>query len=338
MGRSYRDYDRDSFKKKLRKCDWESLHDLENPDLVWDYILNKVNSILNQMCPLRKFSIKNYRPEWVTPELLVQIKDRDYIYKKAKQTGNQDDWKIAKHLRNTTNANIRLAKKEFILEELEMYKSDYKKFWKSIQSVIPDEKGGTRQDIQLNDRNDKVKSEDVAHFINDYFINIGKSSSANHLPKPVNPVESRAGRHNNSEQLWSLSVFTEVEVYKVIQSINISKSSRIENVSNFIIKEVFSILITEITYLFNLSVGKSIFPEAWKDALVIPIPKTGNLSKVQNYRPISLLPLPGKLLEKLIHNQISMYLELNNLLVDEQHGFRKDPLYRTFSSTVDKIY
>ena len=76
--------------------------------------------------------------------------------------------------------------------------------------------------------------------------------------------------------------------------------------------------------MFNISVESSVFPSAWKDALVIPIPKTGNLSQVKNYRPISLLPLPGKLLEKLVHNQISTFLETNNVLVNEQHGFRKE--------------
>ena len=45
---------------------------------------------------------------------------------------------------------------------------------------------------------------------------------------------------------------------------------------------------------------------------------------VQNYRPISLLPLPGKILEKLIHHQLSDYLELGTLLTDKQHGFRSN--------------
>ena len=57
------------------------------------------------------------------------------------------------------------------------------------------------------------------------------------------------------------------------------------------------------------SVETSIFPEAWKEALVIPIPKGGNLTLVQNYRPISLLPLPGKILDKLMHKQLTNYLE-----------------------------
>ena len=77
-------------------------------------------------------------------------------------------------------------------------------------------------------------------------------------------------------------------------------------------------------HMFNLSIRTSCFPSAWKSASVIPIPKSGNLTKVQNYRPISLLPLPGKILEKLIHQQLPNYLEGEALLSDAQYGFRKN--------------
>ena len=56
---------------------------------------------------------------------------------------------------------------------------------------------------------------------------------------------------------------------------------------------------------------------------MIPIPKAGDATKVQNYRPISLLPLPGKILEKLVHKQLSSHLESNVILSKWQYGFRQ---------------
>ena len=76
--------------------------------------------------------------------------------------------------------------------------------------------------------------------------------------------------------------------------------------------------------MFNLSLETAVFPDAWKEALVIPIPKGGNLTLVQNYRPISLLPLPGKVLEKLMHKQLTNYQEEKSLITSNQHGFRKN--------------
>ena len=56
---------------------------------------------------------------------------------------------------------------------------------------------------------------------------------------------------------------------------------------------------------------------------VVSIPKTGDLTNVNNYRPISLLPTPGKILEKIVHAQIEEYIEDEELLSNHQYGFRK---------------
>ena len=83
----------------------------------------------------------------------------------------------------------------------------------------------------------------------------------------------------------------------------------------------------------------AIFPEQWKEALAIPIPKTGDPKKADNYRPISLLPLPGKILEKLLHTQLSFYLEDHNLLSHDQFGFRKQrSTTHALSQLLNQIY
>ena len=277
---------------------------------------------VNHMCPLRSFSTKNYRPDWMTNELIEQIKDRDYFYRKAKKTGSEDDWNIAKHLRNVTNSNIRGAKKEFILEKLKHNENNAKKFWKVIREIIPAEKSSSRRDILLKASGKKIEKSEVAHFINDYFINVGKSD----LPVDGSSEGSQGylepGLDINADPV-ALTPFVGNKVYRVVRDINVSKSSGLDNISSFIIKEVFGMMIPEVTYMFNLSVKQSIFPKAWKSALVVPIPKTGDLTNVKNYRPISLLPLLGKILEKLVHKQLSNHLESESLLISEQHGFRK---------------
>ena len=295
---------------------------MTDPNYAWEYILNRFVPVLDSMCPKRLFSIKNYRPEWVTDELIEQIKDRDYFYQTAKTTGDIDAWNIARHLRNRTNSNIRSAKREFILNEFEENKSDHKRFWKNIRRVMPDSKGDSRQEIRLTGDDGNVERHETAAFINDYFINVGKVPLDALQPIVGEEDDDGPGTDGPSEFLEFQRV-TEREVYKFIKEINISKSSGLENISSFIIKETFKILLPKVTHLFNLSLTSSEFPQAWKDALVIPIPKTGDLSNVKNYRPISLLPIPGKILEKLVHTQLSKFIEDNGILSDIQHGFRK---------------
>ena len=323
IGRSYRNYNKQAFEDGLADLDWGGYYGIVDAEEAWSFLLNGVKKVLDTMCPLRSFQIKNYRPDWMTDDLIEQIKDRDYFYRKAKRTGGEDDWNIAKHLRNITNSNIRQAKKEFILEELKNNEKDPKKFWKVIRQVIPSDKTAQR-DILLkdNDKGKKLDREDVASYINDYFVNVGNISVQDESRDTRNGTETILP--TGSTNLKSLSEITKGEVVRVVKEINTSKSSGLEHLSSFVVKEVFGILVKEVTHMFNLSITNSIFPAAWKSALVIPIPKTGDLTAVKNYRPISLLPLPGKILEKLVHAQLSNYLEGLSLLKEEQHGFRSN--------------
>ena len=329
-GRSYRSYDRRKFRDGLLVQNWEEFYKIQDPNSAWDYILSQIQHILDDMCPIKTFKIKNYRPEWITPELIEQIKDRDYFDMKAKKEGCEDSWNIAKHLRNVTNANVRQAKREFVLFELESCETDYKKFWNTIRSVIPSNKGDARQEIMLKSDGKKLCKDKVAHFINDYFIGIGKVNRNGlsqavvngHVTNDTNPSHGMRVDDDMCES-WSADEFMVDEVLNVVKNINVSKSSGLQNISSFLIKEAFTILIPQVTHMFNLTLATSIFPMAWKEALVIPIPKTGNLTLAKNYRPISLLPIPGKLLEKLMHKQLSNFIEENSLISDFQHGFRK---------------
>ena len=303
---------------------------IQNP--TWDWILRNIVSTLDTMCPVRSFHIKNYRPDWMTKELIEQVKDRDYFYKQAKLTGDEDSWNIAKHLRNMTNFNIRQAKKDFILNELKEHDDDAKKFWKVIRKVIPSDKSPSSQNILLKHNGERIDRSEVATYINDYFINVGNfnapAACQQDNPTPNlnsgSPTQDTQTGCQDSLDMYELSEISENDVLKIIKEINKSKSSGLDNISSFIIKEAFGILLPEVTFMFNLSICSSKFPKAWKQALVVPIPKTGNLTKVQNYRPISLLPLLGKILEKLIHQQLSAYLEAEALLADTQYGFRKN--------------
>lgn len=112
------------------------------------------------------------------------------------------------------------------------------------------------------------------------------------------------------------------ETVKVIEKIEIGKSSAVDRLSARLLKDALSVLPIHLAFLFNLSLDTGIFPSSWKRANVILIPKEGESSDPSNYRPISLLPLPGKLLEKLIHDRLMDYLMTGQILTRKQGGFR----------------
>ena len=100
------------------------------------------------------------RPPYISAELFEQMKNRDYFYKKAKSGGNEDDWLIAKHLRNQTNKNIRKAKSAYIADQLDNHKNDSAKFWRVIKGVFPSGSQKVTSQIKLK------KGDDIVHLDN----------------------------------------------------------------------------------------------------------------------------------------------------------------------------
>ena len=75
--------------------------------------------------------------------------------------------------------------------------------------------------------------------------------------------------------------------------------------------------------IFNASISAGAFPSEWKHAQVTPVFKKGDLSELGNYRPISLLPIVSKVLERLIDEQLRNFLDRHGIIDDAQHGFRR---------------
>ena len=69
---------------------------------------------VNRQCPMTTSQYKHSKPPYLTHDLVIQQWNRDYSYMKAKKYKNEDDWNIAKFLRNQTNKNIRRAKANYI--------------------------------------------------------------------------------------------------------------------------------------------------------------------------------------------------------------------------------
>ena len=94
-----------------------------------------------------------------------------------------------------------------------------------------------------------------------------------------------------------------------------------DQIHSRIIKETDKEICKPLCIIFNKSLSEGQLPDAWKKAIV-PIYKKVSKSDPGNYRPVSLTSTCGKLMERLVRQQILTHIETNNLLTDHQHGFR----------------
>ena len=123
-----------------------------------------------------------------------------------------------------------------------------------------------------------------------------------------------------------------------LKNCDINKAAGIDDLSGRFLKDGADILTIPIIQLCNLSIKFSHFPKDCKVAKLKPLYKKGTKTDPKNFRPISLLPIVSKIIEKVIHNQTMNYLTENSILYRHQSGFPKN--YSTDTSLTyltDKI-
>ena len=112
------------------------------------------------------------------------------------------------------------------------------------------------------------------------------------------------------------------EIISLIQKINPNKATGSDGISGQMLLLGDESVILPLQIIFTNILTTSIYPSIWKVANVTPVFKKGDKQLIKNYRPISLLPICGKILEKIIFNNLYSYLHANNLLTKNQSGFR----------------
>lgn len=187
--------------------------------------------------------------------------------------------------------------------------SNPRSFWKFVKELKNN--NNLPMEINLESRSSNNKG-DIATFFADHF------SSSFCSPNVVDN-----SRFNNLNEIIELSNcnFSVTEIFEALLNIGLNPSPGPDSIPPLFLYECRYPLSIPIHFLFSLSLNSGIFPCKWKLSYVFPLWKSGNKSEVNNYRAISKLSALPKLLDKLVELKISVLFK--NILVDEQHGFRK---------------
>lgn len=149
-------------------------------------------------------------------------------------------------------------------------------------------------------------------------VNLGTRQHNQHVDEVVNRFNEKIITTPESE-LLSVS-----ELKSLICSIKKRKSCGLDEIGNDMLKHLPHSVLSYLTSIFNACLMLQYFPESWKTAKVIPIPKPGMTpNSPGNFRPISLLSSLGKLFEKVLCRKIVSVVESNQILPEEQFGFRR---------------
>ena len=116
-------------------------------------------------------------------------------------------------------------------------------------------------------------------------------------------------------------------VLKQIDNLSLDKATGEDHISCKLLKMTKNVIAESLCDIINKSLSTGVVPREWKKARVVPIFKSGDISSLNNYRPISILPIVSKIIERAVHQQLSEFLDENDLLHPNQSGFR--PMHST---------
>ena len=318
----------------MKNANWDDVFVDENPDTAYDTFLSILTSLINKCLPLKKVKRKiTDKSEWLTKGILISCVQKNNIFKKLKKTPSQENELTYKTYKNKLTHIIRIAKKNYFKEKFDMHRNNGGKTWETISEILKNKnKKTTATDTFITSNGVPcTDNTDIANNFNIYFTTVGNTLAAN-LPQtdndPIELIES------NPEHFFCIPT-TPAEINNIILYSKSKKSTGFDSIDTYIVKQIAPQIINQLADIFNTSFITGIVPSKLKIAKVIPLYKTKDPVLSSNYRPISLLPVFSKILERLMYNRLYDFLTEHNLLSMNQFGFRKK--YSTFLALMDLV-
>ncbi len=206
-------------------------------------------------------------------------------------------------------------KRAYVSTCLDRHRSNRYKLWQTIRRFWPSEKKGSTSIKQIGNSSDNTI---MADNLNNFFCGTGARIQAQ-IPAGVSFDDFKP---DCLPPVFELREFTLEDVAKAIDRLSNSCAISTDGITSLMIKSCKCEIVYVLCYIYNMSVKYKTFPDLWKSAHVTPLFKSGCSTDPGNYRPISVLPTCGKILERLVHTQCIEYLEDRNLLSSYQSGFR----------------
>lgn len=219
-----------------------------------------------------------------------------------------------KTYRNFVNNTIKFKKKQHYENTFKTNSNNIKDTWQTIKKLINKKKEIHNSPLIIN--NDIThEPQYIANSFNEYFTSLFN-----------NPTSFDPKLKNYLTPSYPSSCYFKLtnpaEVLHLTNSLSNSKSLDNHNLSNKTMKSITPSICNILTYLFNKSLNSGIFPDCLKTSKVIPIHKSGPLTEITNYRPISLVPSISKILEKIIKIRLDSFFNKHHIITDAQYGFR----------------
>ena len=262
---------------------------------------------------IKKCKHVHVKSDWITSGLAKSSETKNQLYTKWRKEKTARNWNIYLDYKRKYDLARNKLKFDFYNKKFNDCKSDTKKVWGLINNVL----GRKKRNSVLT-----FSSADASHNFNKYFTSVATRLVSENYSNTSDSNQSFRTYLNNVNVSTEFidSEFEVTDLNDLILGLNNNKSTYY---SPKVLKSLVNNISPTLVRLFNKCYAEGYFPDELKTAKVIPLFKNkGDINELGNYRPISMLSVFSKLFEKLVHKNLCKYLDGNNIINENQFGFR----------------
>ena len=273
-------------------------------DSATDTFYDLVNAAIADYVPTVELGARF--PPWFDRDVKAALRRKEALFKTKKSTSSPENISAFSQARSEFKSLVNHRYRSYLMGLVSDFKSNPKRFWSFIKSL----KSSSRTSPSLvYDGQTYTSDIDRADCLNRCFSKKFSDLNVASLPSAPEPNVPSLNKFNISRG----------KVESLLLSLDRHKACGPDGLSARILSECARELAVPIEILCRLSVEQGVFPKRWKEANIIPVHKKGDKKLPENYRPVSLLPLCSKVLEKVVYD--SLLDHCRPALPFNQHGF-----------------
>lgn len=305
----------EQFKSDLLNEGWDDVYEQDDANEAYNIFINRFQHFYQKHFPIKEIKIsKKIRKPWINRSLLAAIQMKNKLYKKFINTKNEDDLNIFKHFRNQLTREIRVARERYHNASFRASAGHSDVLWKKINLAL-NRKAMPDSIKKIVSNGMELSGVPLSNAFNEFFVNlVSKSTHDNDVFKYI--------ALRNTDSIFFDPV-NDNDIVRIFMELKNSSSCDADGIQIGPVKHVISIIAPCIAYIFNICLHTGVFPQKMQVAKVSVLYKKGDKNDFNNYRPVSILPVFSKALEKVIHCRLTSFLDKNNIITDSQFGFRK---------------
>jgi hypothetical protein len=299
---------------------------LEQEFSIFDQSLNDANTTTNKVVdwlmslsdkyfPIKLKIISHKRAEapWLSSRLIKCIRKKHWLFKLLKR--NIITYNMYKAYASLLRFTLNIAERNYHKMKFKSCKNNSRKTWKHLNLLLGRSLSGSSEEFII-DGNVTQNNMQIAKSFAQYFDEIPRITQ-NSVGLCNLDLLSLVPINNGSLFLNPTNV---KEIRSIIGSLK--NSNDLADIPVLLIKIGMDYISNIISNLYNLCILEGTYPNLFKIARIIPIFKKDEKNLIQNYRPVSILPVLNKIFEKLTLNRLNSFINVNNLISNSQHGFR----------------